>query len=183
MLNRFVFVLLFIIIVIHNLILTKLIYFPYPELFIYPYLTNHGLKPYAQILDQHFPGLLFLPINFDNLGMTTPQSARIWSIAIVVLVQLMLFILGSHILKSKWKALIVNLLYLIWQPFFEGWVLWIDSFLPILLLPAFYALLKRRFLLTGLFLGIGIVFKQVLIPLSVFILVYIFWTERGAKKL
>src|SRR3989339_1236932 len=87
--------LLGIILLIHALVITRLIYFPYPEFFIYPYLTNHGLKPYSQILDQHFPGLMFLPVNLNNLGMTTPETARLWSIAIVIIIQLMLFFIGS----------------------------------------------------------------------------------------
>ena len=92
MLNKYLLFLLGLII-IHVFILTKLIYFPYPELFIYPYLTNQGLKPYQQILDQHFPGLMFLPLNLDNLGMNTPEVARIWSISIVILAQVILFII------------------------------------------------------------------------------------------
>lgn len=179
MLSKF---LLAIIILVHVFVLTKLIYFPYPELFIYPYLTNIGLKPYQQILDQHFPGLMFLPINFDNLGMNTPEQARIWSIAIVLLIHLVLFAISSEILKSKWKALIVNSLYLIWQPFFEGWVLWIDTFLPLILLPAFYFLYKRHIFVSGLLLGVGVVFKQVLIPLSVLVLIYIFWESKKLKQ-
>lgn len=179
--SKLIYLLLGLIILIHVLIFTKLIYFPYPELFIYPYLTNHGLKPYSQILDQHFPGLLFLPINFDNLGMTTPEVARIWSITIVIIIHIMLFLISSEILKSKTKAIFINILYLVWQPFFEGWVLWIDSFLPLFLLPAFYALYKRYLFLTGLFLGLGIVFKQVLIPLAGLVMVYIIWKDRNFK--
>ncbi|OGE29007.1 hypothetical protein A2867_03535 [Candidatus Daviesbacteria bacterium RIFCSPHIGHO2_01_FULL_40_11] len=179
--KNLVYLILGAIILVHALILTKLIYFPYPELFIYPYLTNQGLKPYGQILDQHFPGLMFLPINLDNLGMTTPEVARIWSISIVVIVQVMLFITGSFILKSKFKALLVNTLFLVWQPFFEGWVLWIDSFLPLLLLPSFYALCRRWFLATGLLLGAAIVFKQTIIPLAVFAWIYIFWQQKSLK--
>ena len=182
MLNKYLLFLLGLII-IHVFILTKLIYFPYPELFIYPYLVSQGLKPYLQILDQHFPGLMFLPINLDNLGMNTPEIARVWSIIIVVLIQLMLFITANKILKSKWKALLVNAFYLIWQPFFEGWVLWIDSFLPLFLLPAFYFLNKKNYFWTGLFLGMAIIFKQVIIPLSGLVLVYIFWEQRNIKKL
>lgn len=179
--NNFIYLLLGIILLAHSIVITRLIYFPYPELFIYPYLTNHGLKPYSQILDQHFPGLLFLPINFDNLGMNTPEAARIWSIAIVLMIQIMLFVIGSEILKSKTKALLLNVLYLSWQPFFEGWILWIDNFLPLFLLPAFYMLLKRQFFITGLFIGLGIVFKQVLVPLSIFLAVYLLWRERKIK--
>ncbi|OGE72232.1 hypothetical protein A3H40_02530 [Candidatus Daviesbacteria bacterium RIFCSPLOWO2_02_FULL_38_15] len=175
-------ILLFLIIIIHSFVLTKIIFFPYPELFIYPYLTNHGLKPYAQILDQHFPGLMFLPVNFDNLGMTNETIARGWLISIVVITHLLLFLISNHVFKNRYKALLVNILFLVWQPFFEGWILWIDSFLPLILLPCFYVFIKRKFFLTGLLLGISIVFKQVLIPLSVLILLYIFWKEKRFKN-
>lgn len=179
--NNLAKLLLVLIIVVHSLLLTKLIFFPYPELFIYPYLTNNGLKPYSQILDQHFPGLMFLPINFDNLGMNTPQTARIWLIGSVLITQILLFFVARKILKSEKRALIVNLLYLFWQPFFEGWVLWIDSFLPVILLPSFYFLYSRRFFLAGFFLGIAIVFKQVLIPLALLLFVYLIWQKRNLK--
>ncbi len=179
--NNLQYFLLGLILLVHGLLLTKLIFFPYPELFIYPYLTNHGLLPYSQILDQHFPGLMFLPINFDNLGMTTPEIARIWLITVVILTHLLLFFISRDIFKSNKKALLVNFLYLAWQPFFEGWVLWIDSFLPLLLLPAFYALYKGKFFSTGILLGIAIVFKQTIIPLSFLILIYIFWKSHKLK--
>lgn len=176
-------ILLIIIILAHVFILTKLIFFPYPELFIYPYLTNHGLKPYQQILDQHFPGLIFLPINFDNLGMTTPGIAKIWLMGAILITHLLLFLIAVDLFKDKRKALLVNILYLIWQPFFEGWVLWIDSFLPLLLLPAFYFFIRRKFFLTGLFLSFGILFKQTTIPLSGLLLIYLLWQDRSLKTI
>lgn len=179
--KTFIYLLLGIILLAHTLILTKLIYFPYPEIFIYPYLTNHGLKPYSQILDQHFPGLLFLPINFGNLGLNTPFDARMWSIAIVLITHVMLFLIAGEIFKSKKKAILVNILFLIWQPFFEGWVLWIDNFLPLLLLPAFYTLCKKKFFVTGLLLGLAIIFKQIVIPLSLLVLIYVYWASRNIK--
>ena len=171
-------IILGLIVFVHAIILTKLQFFPYPELFVYPYLTNHGLKPYSQILDQHFPGLLFLPINFDNLGMNDEVVARYWLIGVVIIIHLFLFLILRKILRDNKKALLVNFLYLIWQPFFEGWVLWLDTFLPLFLLPAFYFaslseqknsvhfLIKDKLFLTGLLLGIGIVFKQTTIPLA-----------------
>lgn len=195
--NKFIYVILASIILTHIFILTRLIYFPYPELFIYPYLTNNGLLPYREILDQHFPGPMFLPINLDNLGMNTPEVARFWSISIVVAIHLMLFFVAGKLFKSKKKALLVNILFLLWQPFFEGWVLWIDSFLPIFFLPAFYALYKSCqgsrggqgsrgegwVLICGLFLGLGIVFKQTILPLSLFVFIYLYWVTRTLKKL
>lgn len=183
MLNKLSVILLVSIITFHIFIFTKLIYFPYPELFVYPYLTNHGLKPYSQILDQHFPGLMFFPINFDNLGMNDEIIARGWSIVVIILTHLLLYFISSKILKNSKRALLVNFLYLTWQPFFEGWVLWIDSFLPLILLPAFYTLYKNKLLLTGLLLGIGIVFKQTLIPLSFLVFLYILLQTKDSKSI
>lgn len=162
------------ILALHGFVLTKLIFFPYPELFIYPYLTNSGLIPYKQIFDQHFPGLMFLPINLNNLGMTSKEVARIWLIVIVLLTQILIFVITQKIFSDFKKSLLACLLYLIWQPFLEGYVLWIDNFLPLFLLPAFYftytSLAKMRdkwnYFLAGLFLSLAILFKQMAIPLS-----------------
>lgn len=180
--NNLARIFLALIIITHLFVLSKIIFFPYPELFVYPYLTNHGLKPYAQILDQHFPGLMFLPINFDNLGMSNEITARYWLMGIVLITHLLVFLTGRILLKSNYKALLVNLLYLFWQPFFEGWVLWIDTFLPILLLPAFILLYKKKYFLTGLFLSLGVIFKQTILPLSFFVLIYIFWSNSRMVK-
>lgn len=175
--------LLILIILVHSFVLLKLQFFPYPEFFIYPYLTNNGLLPYREILDQHFPGLMFLPINFDNLGMTDPFVSRIWLITMVAIIQLFLFLIANNILKSEKKAILINFLYLLWQPFFEGWVLWIDSLLPLLLLPAFYCFYKNKFFICGLLLGIGIVFKQTLIPLTFLVFAYTIWTTKSLGKI
>jgi len=95
------------IIAVHLFVLTQITFFPNSEMFIYPYLTNSGLLPYKQILDQHFPGLLFLPINFDNLGMRTPKDALLWQMAVVAITHLFIFILAKKVLgKSKFVFLI-----------------------------------------------------------------------------
>ncbi len=183
-------ILLILIIIFHIFILYKLIFFPYPEFFVYPYLTNHGLLPYQQILDQHFPGLMFLPINFDNLGMNNEHIARIWLVMVVVLTQVLIYWSAKNILKSSYIALLVNLLYLIWQPFFEGWVLWIDTFLPLFLIPAFYLTYKfivegkksiKLSFFIGLLLGISVVFKQVVLPLTGLSFIYLLWQKKSIK--
>ncbi len=181
---------LFLIIAAQILALSRLVFLPYPELFVYPYLTNHGLLPYRDILDQHFPGLMFFPINFDNLGMRTPEVARVVQILVIVIIQVLIFFIGRKIFKSDLKALIANLLFLVWQPFFEGWVLWIDSLLPIFLLPAFYFSYKawengkrKDLFLGGLFLGIGLVFKQVVAPLALIVLILLYFKRKDVKEI
>lgn len=181
---------LILVMILHLTLLLKLNFLPYPELFIYPYLTNHGLLPYKQIFDQHFPGLMFLPLNFNNLGMVTPQIARIWLLGIVTGIHLMLFLIAKNFFNSPIKALLPNILFLLLQPFLEGWVLWVDSFMPLLLLPAFYftyqavAENKKKFcFFSGLFLGLAIVFKQQAIPIAGLVFLFLLFSVKDAKSL
>src|SRR3989304_2280496 len=182
-----VFIILAAIVGIHIFTLSKLIFFPYPEFFIHPYLTAHGLIPYKQILDQHFPGLMFFPINFATLGMQTAQAAKIWSWGVVALEHFLIFVCARKLFKSDAKALLSNLVFLAWHPFFEGWVFWIDSILPVFLLAAFYFLIsqeKRMHLFwAGLFLGLASVFKQVVVPLSMLVAIALYFREKKKQNL
>ena len=187
-LKKYWLIMLLVIIGFHLLILSRSVFFPYPELFIYSYLTKQGLIPYKQIFDQHFPGIMFFPVNLATLGIDTPQEAQMLHLGIVVLTQVILFVIGRKLFKSNLYALISNLLFFIWQPFFEGYVFWIDSFLPLLLLPAFYFLIvktnSKSYFYSGLFLGIGLLFKQVVGPLIFLIILYLINSlRRGSIKL
>jgi hypothetical protein len=182
---------LFLVIVLHLFILSRLIFFPYPELFIYPYLTADGLLPYKQILDQHFPGLMFFPINLFSLGMRTPEIARIWHLGLIAVTQITLYWSAKKNFKSKKWALFANSLFLLWQPFFEGYVFWIDSFIPLFLLPAFCLLVDfnskkidtQKLFLSGLLLGMALVFKQVTLPLILLVGLFVLWRVKKIKKL
>lgn len=172
----------------HVVVLSKLIFMPFPELFVYPYLTNHGLLPYAQIMDQHFPGLMFLPINLNNLGVTGPNEARLLQFGIVILTHILLYVTATKLFKNKTLALSANIFYFLWQPYFEGWVLWIDSLIPLLLLPALYFLAEyfnskklKTIFISGLLLGIAIVFKQVVLPLAAVVWIFTYVKTRNFK--
>ena len=153
----------------HIAILSKLKFFPYPELFIYSYLTKGSLIPYKQIFDQHFPGLMFLPVNFASLGIDTVAEMRIVSYLLVVLSHLAIYKISKTILKNNKLLLLPNLLFLIWHPSIEGYVLWIDSFAQTTLLWSFYFLLRKgnkNSFLTGLLLGLTFLLKQTVAPLT-----------------
>jgi hypothetical protein len=144
--------------------------------------------PYAQILDQHFPGLMFLPINFNNLGMTTPDAARLWQIGVVILTHIFLYILSKKIFKSSSIAVSANIFYLLWHPVLEGWILWVDSFIPLFLLPSAFLIVSffekkrlKHIFFAGLLLGAAIVFKQVLIPLAGVSAIFLLIKTKSAK--
>ena len=147
--------------IVHAVILWLLELFLYPELLIYPYLTFNKLLPYKQILDQHFPGLMFFPINFYSLGFRDPESFKVLLVITILIQSAMIY----KITKSKLSVF----LFTLWQPLFEGNQLWLDTFLPLFTLPAYLLIQSGNWWLSGLLLGIGIVFKQTLIPLSVFV--------------
>jgi len=164
--NKYYLVGIFALVVTHLVLISRLTFLPYPELFVYPYLTNIGLVPYAQIFDQHFPGLMFFPVNLGTLGIVQPQSALVLHMGIIAFTHILLFYITYKLFKSFKAA------FLLWQPFLEGNMLWIDSFLPLLLLPSYYFLAKpksdyKSILLTGFFLGMALVLKQVILPLIV----------------
>ncbi|OGM25395.1 hypothetical protein A2715_05095 [Candidatus Woesebacteria bacterium RIFCSPHIGHO2_01_FULL_39_32] len=179
-------IILFLIIITHIFLLSKLVFFPYPELFIYSYLTKIGLVPYKQIFDQHFPGIMFFPINLTTLGIDTVFEMRLLHFAIISLTQILLFVVVKKLFNSNLLALASNILYLIWQPFFEGYVLWIDSFIPLFLLPALYFLVSKKsnksILLSGLFLGTALLFKQVAAPLIFMTFLFLILTNKPLKK-
>ncbi|MCX7928129.1 MAG: hypothetical protein N2558_00400 [Patescibacteria group bacterium] len=183
--DLFFYFFLFFIFLIHAFLLLNLNFFPYPEIFIYTYLTKIGLLPYVQIMDQHFPGLFFFPVNFATIGFDTVEDYRFLQILLVFFNHVLIYLIGKKIFVSVKKVFFVNLLYLIWQPFFEGYVLWIDSFVVPLFLLSFLLLVNARnkifYFLAGLVLGIAIVFKQVVAPLVILIWLYLLKTSNEKK--
>jgi hypothetical protein len=139
----------------------------YPELVVYPYLTASGLLPYREILDQHFPGLLFLPVNFHTLGIRDAASFHVLLVMVAALQSVLTYVVARR-LASNTVALVAAAAYALLQPVFEGDQLWLDVFLPLFTLPALLLLLDARWILAGLLLGLGVVFKQTLVPLVAF---------------
>lgn len=172
---------LFAIILLHIFLLTRINFFPYPELFVYSYLTSKGLLPYKQIFDQHFPGLVFFPINLYSLGVMAPEIVKIFHLILVSISHLLLFKIARKLFKG-WVVFLPNLLYLIWQPYFEGYVFWIDSFITPFLLMSFYYLYAQKntkisYFLSGLLLGAALTAKQVVLPLILLLVLYLFITR------
>jgi len=180
---------LLVIVVIHIGILYRLDFFPYPELFNYPYLVEKGLLPYKEIVDQHFPGLFFFPINFSDLGLVNIFGARLWQFGIVGITHVIVYLIASEYMDLQGKrSYLANVLYLTVHPFLGGNILWIDNVILLLILPCSLFLYKwdrsRKpiyLFYSGLLLGVALVMKQVVIVqfLLVFLLVFV----RAKNKL
>lgn len=176
------------IIITHLFIVGKLTFFPYPELFVYPYLAENGFLPYRQIFDQHLPSFLMSPLNFTDFGFTTADSFRILQLVVLAFTHLILFKISLLLFKKRKLILIPNLFYLLLQPLFDGNIFWIDSLIsPILLISLLSALIfiEKKFLvnafLTGLGVGFSIFFKLTFILLLP-ALAFIFLSKTRSYK-
>lgn len=179
---------LVLIITFHSFILTKLILFPYPELFVYSFLVKNGLLPYKQIFDQHFPGILMLPTNVYDFGLSSPESARLFLIGLTVASHILLFLVAKMVLKNEKRAVLANVIYLVLQPLFDGHILWIDSFLVPVLLASIYFFLrfldkKTIFSLatSGFLMGTVIFLKQAYFPLFLFLGIPVYLVRKSIK--
>lgn len=170
---------------IHIFILSSILFFPYPELLIYSYLTQKGLLAYKQIFDQHFPGLMFFPVNIYSIGIDTPEKLRLLSYLIVFLNHILIFKIVKKVSKSKKLPIITAFIYLLWQIYLEGYVLWIDSFISLSFLLGFYLFQKntnKHMFFSGLILGISVLLKQVAIPLVLILIIYVFIKNKLNSK-
>ncbi len=129
-----------------------------PEFFVYPYLEQNSLKPYTQIIDQHFPGGFFLPINFATLGFTTPDSFLRLHVLLVTLICFFIFKITKNIFSV--------LLFLAFWSFFDGGHLWVDTFVALFALSAYYFSTQKKWLSTGISIAMAVLFKQSLVLLT-----------------
>ena len=147
-----------VVIVLHLLILWILEFSPSPEFMIFPYLARLGWVPYREIVDHHFPGIFFA-INWNLLGFVTAKGLHFLLLAVVGTTSAFIYFLTKKFYSQK-AALLSVIIFAFWQPIYGGSILWIDLFLPLLLLPALYFLLSKKWFLAGLLLGLAILCKQ-----------------------
>src|SRR3989339_347994 len=143
------------------------------EFYVYPYLLSKGLIPYQQITDHHFPGLFFLPVNFFTLGFVDPLSFKLLLLLTIILTSVLLAKLSRFKSINGASLSQVVFLYSLWQLFFSGSVFWIEAILPLFMLPGLILFEKKRFLLSGLFFALAILFKQTAILPIIFLSLYL----------
>ncbi|MGD8744638.1 MAG: hypothetical protein PVJ52_03530, partial [Candidatus Woesebacteria bacterium] len=116
---------------------------PYRELIVYSYLVEKGLIPYKQVIDQHFPGVMLFPINLVSLGLDNIKKLRYLHLSINTLNIVLFYHLTFKLFKSKKNSSIITIIYLLMLFYFEGYVLWIESFITPLVLTSFILLLEK----------------------------------------
>ena len=181
-------IILSLIIILHILILLQTVFWPAAEFRILPYLTAKGLVPYKDIIDQHFPGIFLFPINLFTIGLANPLGLRLMQIFIVASTHVAIYLITRKLKNSGRYSFYSNIMYVFAQTLFEGYVLWIDSFISPLVLISYLLLISetkgagfRLTFLSGIFLSLALLFKQLIVLVFglVFIVLLLF---RANKK-
>jgi hypothetical protein len=133
---------------------------------------------------------MFLPVNLYSLGITTIQKMRLMHLSMIVLTDLVYLAISTKIIKKRIWVILSLIIYIFWQIYLEGHVLWIESFITPLLLIGFLMMLRYEekrdpiALYTSAFVvGISAVFKQTVAPLILLIFFYLSIKKTGFRRI
>ena len=157
-----------ILLLFHLFLILKGGYFLSPEFSLYPFLTQHGFLPYQNIIDQHFPILLFGPFSLPFPLSHNPGSLLLVLLGVTLLTDLFFYL---SLLRSKSAhPLLFLTLFTAISFYFQGNFLWLDSFISFFIsLILFLSNSKRELssLALGFFLSLIVIIKPTLFPLLI----------------
>lgn len=117
--------------ILHTVLIIARGYFLSAEFTLYPYLVSRGFLPYRDILDQHFPTLLFGPFSLPTILTQNP-----WPLLGVFLTTLLLTDIFLYASMTRFKVkqpFIWLVLFIVSSVYFSGYILWIETFVNFLL--------------------------------------------------
>jgi len=106
-------------------------YFLSTEFTLYPYLVTRGFLPYRDIIDQHFPTLLFGPFSLPAFLTVNPWP--LLGLFLLILCVTDIFIYFSLIRYKVRQPLVWLTLFVASSVYFSGNILWIETFVNLLL--------------------------------------------------
>lgn len=152
-------------VVLHLVFIVFRGYFLSPEFTVYPFLTAHGFLPYANLIDQHFPALLFGPFSLPARLTVNPQPLLWLFLSLTAATDLLLFFSTSLVWLLLWIAA---------SAWFSGNTLWFETFIVLLFSLILFLRSSRRPLISlarGFLLGLLFLLKPALLPaLAIFLI-------------
>ncbi|MCL4389949.1 MAG: glycosyltransferase family 39 protein [Patescibacteria group bacterium] len=164
---------IFFLIVIHIVLLSQLQFTAWPENLVWPYLNLHGFEYYQNIFLIYTPLYWKLLSTFYSFTGISVLSLRIFSYAIVIITDLLLWLTAG-------KKLLPVLIYVPLQILFGGNGAWVDQLLAPLFLAAILATQNKKFLIAGVILGLAFLTKQTAIY---FIVIFLLFHRRPTMVL
>jgi hypothetical protein len=161
---------LFLALVLHATLVLVRGYFLTVEFTLYPYLTSHGFLPYKEIIDQHFPTLLFGPFSLPSFLTINPWPLIAVFISILCLTDVLFyFCLVRFKIRQPaiWLLLFVTL-----SSYFSGNILWIEiivNFLITLWLFLSFTKTKMNQFASGFLLSQILLLRPTIFPALLFV--------------
>jgi len=163
--------LIFGLILVHLLFIYLGGYFLSPEFTVYPYLTSLGLKPYLNLIDQHFPIIFFGPLSLPKSFTTNPQPLLSLFLGVVASTDILFFYLLKKY-KTKnyffWMTLFITSMFI-----FSGNTLWLETFIiPAILLLLLLNSKTPNHLFIGILASFVILARPTLAPAVLLLFVF-----------
>jgi len=169
--------------VVHVFLLSGLRFTAWPEMLSYPYLRNNGYLLYKDMIHPYPPILtMALSMVYKLFGYKL-IVLKVFTWLIILANDVLIFLIVKKMVNSERWAAISVFFYVLVQPFLEGNQLWFDLAIVPLILLSTYHILQKRYLWSGLLLGVAILTKQTAGLYLVFGILYIAYRERSLKKL
>lgn len=183
------YVLIFLLLSFHFLLLFNLQFTAWPEMLSYPYLRNNDFLLYKDMIHPYPPLLtMVLSLVYKMVGYHLwVLQAVAWSI--ILTSSLLIFLVIKTLTHRNDIALLGLAVYVLLQPFLEGNMLWFDiAIVPAVLLGMLFLLkhMEREgskwLVLAGFSLATAALVKQTAVVFLIFAAVFIFIRYRSLKE-
>lgn len=143
----------------HLILLATTQFIAWPEMLFWPYLVLKGWLPYRDIAIAHSPLLIYFLTFFYQLFGVSVWGQKLASWLLVFVLDIVLFGVSKKLFGVK-KALLILLLYIPLQVYYDGNGIWFDHALAIFPILIYYFSTKKKYFLVGLLWGVALLVKQ-----------------------
>src|SRR3989338_2054948 len=143
--DKYTYYFLFFLLVLHIILLANTKFTLWPEMVVYPYLLNNNFLLYKDIINPYPPALSYFLGHFSKIFGYYPLPYELFTWAVVILTDILVFILATKITKRFFLGLLSASFFIIFSIPFGINGLWFDIIqTPFILLSIyfFYKFLK-----------------------------------------
>ena len=171
---------------VHILILSKLQFTAWPEMFSFPYVINNGFLIYKDFHHVYQPFLTFILLGVYKIFGFNLLTLKVFTYFLIASIDLMIFLnlkkITNKNTNSNLLSILILALFVFLQPIFDGNMLWFDVAVSLPILISVYFINSNLFL-SGFFIAISFLVKQQSVLLAFPIFIYLLVTKTKFKNI
>src|SRR5258708_3483596 len=140
---RKIYFILFLLLSIHLIILSRLQFTVWPEMVSFPYLINHGFILYKDAIHAYPPLLVLVLAILNTIFGYGPWILKGFAWTFLLVNDVLIFLIIKKFTKKNNLAFVGLVFYIFTEPFLEGNMVWPDIVIVTPLLFSFYYLLEN----------------------------------------